>query len=176
MPFEPSTCVPNRPPRLNGFSYVGLYQYFLTICTDRRKACFRDKPAATWMTTQIAHFFEARHFAVLAFCVMPDHVHLVIQGLTDDADLKAVMHDWKLITGFAWKQRTGSRLWQEGYDDHVLREDDSIVAVVRYVMNNPLRAGLVAEGTSYPFAGSSRYSHQELADALIDWEPPRRRV
>ena len=91
MRLERSTCVPNRPPRLNGFSYVGLYQYFLTICTDRRMAHFQDKPAAIWMTTQITHFFEPKQFAVIAFCVMPDHVHLVIEGLTDEADLRRVM-------------------------------------------------------------------------------------
>ena len=168
--------MPNRPSRLNGFSYIGAYQYFLTICTDRREACFKEKPEAVWITKHITQFFEGRQFAVIAFCVMPDHVHLLLEGLTDDADLKAVMHDWKLRTGFEWKQRTGRRLWQEGFYDHVLREDDSIVAIVRYILNNPHRAGLVVEGMPYEFAGSSRYTEEELGDVLIDWQPRRRRV
>jgi putative transposase len=162
----------NRPLRLTGFSYVGRYQYFLTICTWQRRTWFEDEPAATWMTEQIKQFFEARRFAVIAFCVMPDHVHLLLEGLAEDADLKAVMHVWKLTTAFEWKQRTGSRLWQAGYYDHIVREDDSVVGIVRYILDNPLRAGLVAEGGSYRFSGSSRFTEEQLRDALIDWRPP----
>jgi REP element-mobilizing transposase RayT len=103
---------------------------------------------------------------------MPDHVHLLLEGQTDDADLKAVMHDWRLQTGFLWKQRERSRLWQEDYYDHVVREDDPIVGIVRYILNNPFRAGLVAAGETYQFSGSSRFDPEELGDALIDWRPP----
>lgn len=162
----------NRPQRLSGFPYVGAYQYFLTICTSRRQKCFEDDPAAVWVTEQITQFFETRQFAVIAFCVMPDHVHLLLEGLTDDADLRAVMHAWKLTTGFAWKQRTGERLWQEGYYDHVVREEDPVVGIVRYILNNPFRAGLIPDGASYRFSGSSKFSEEELRDALTDWRPP----
>ena len=117
----------NRPQRLSGFSYVGAYQYFLTICTNGRRKWFEDEPAATWMTGQITQFFETRHFAVIAFCVMPDHVHLLLEGTTEDADLRAAMHVWKLTTGFAWTQQTRERLWQEGYYEHVVREEDPVV-------------------------------------------------
>jgi putative transposase len=162
----------DRPPRLSGFSYVGAYQYFLTVCTSGREKCFEDEPAATWMSEQITQFFEARKFAVIAFCVMPDHVHLLLEGTTDDADLRAVMHAWKLRTGFAWKQRRRGRLWQDGYYDHIVRENDSVVGIVRYILNNPFRAGLVADGAAYSFSGSSRFAQEELRDALIDWRPP----
>jgi REP element-mobilizing transposase RayT len=162
----------NRPPRLSGFSYGGRYQYFLTICTCRRQKSFQGEPEATWMTGLITHFFECQQFAVIAYCVMPDHVHLLIEGLADDADLKAVMHDWKQETAFAWKQRTGARLWQEGYYDHIVREDDPVIGIVRYILDNPFRAGLVADGATYRFSGSSRFTQEELRDALIDWHPP----
>jgi putative transposase len=169
---------PNRAPRLAGFSYVGLYQYFVTICTDKRRMSFTDRVAATWMTSQISHTFEAERFAVIAFCVMPDHVHLLLEGLTEDADLRAVMHNWKLRTAFTWKQRTGQRLWQEGYYDYVLRDEDSVPGIVKYIISNPIRAGLINDVTKYPYLGSSRSTIEELADAAIDWQPPwkRRRV
>src|SRR5262249_28453973 len=131
----------NRPPRLRGFEYVGLHQYFLTICTRGRAPCFEDQHAAAWITEQITQCFDPMQFAVIAFCVMPDHVHLLLEGLQDDADLKIAMHDWKQTTSYAWKQRAGTRLWQEGYYDHVVREDDSVVGIVRYILNNPIKAG-----------------------------------
>jgi hypothetical protein len=82
------------------------------------------------------------------------------------------MHDWKQETAFAWKHRTGARLWQEGYYDHIVRERDPMIGIVRYILNNPFRAGLVADGATYPFSGSSRFTREELRDALIDWRPP----
>src|SRR5678810_653880 len=133
---------PNRPPRLEGFSYVGRYQYFLTICTDRRRAVFKKREAALWVTSHIQQFFEPKQFAVISYCVMPDHVHLLLEGATDGADFKAVVHDWKVKTGYEWKRRTGQRLWQEGFYDHVLREEESVRSVVRYILDNPIRAGL----------------------------------
>jgi len=103
----------------------------------------------------------------------------MLEGVTADADLRMAMHRWKLRTGFAWKQRTGQRLWQEGFHDYVLRDYDSATVIVKYIINNPIRAGLTEEVTRYPYIGSSRYGLAELADAVIDWRPPwksRRRV
>ena len=165
---------PYRPPRLDGFSYVGAYQYFVTCCTNRRREVFRSDDEARWLIAQTLQSFEARQFAVIAYCVMPDHVHLLVEGLTAHADFKASMHSWKLTTGFAWKKRTGERLWQEGFYEHTLRSDDAVPRVVKYILENPARAGLVSEAGCCPHMGSSRYSLTQLVDAVMDWRPPGR--
>ena len=166
---------PDRSPRAPGFSYIGLHRYFLTICTVKRQRSFEEPEAASWLCDQILQLFEPTLFAVIAFCVMPDHVHLLLEGLTDDADLRMAVHNWKLRTGFAWKKRRGRDLWQEGFYDYVLRDEDVVAGIVRYILNNPLRAGLVDDVTKYPYLGSSRYSVVELGDAVSDWEPPYKR-
>ena len=97
-------------------------------------------------------------------------------SVTDDADLRTAMHDWKQGTGLVWKQRTGGRLWQTGYYDHVLRDEDSIPSIVKYIVANPVRARLVSDVGQYPYAGSSRYRIEELLDGVADWQPGRRRV
>jgi REP element-mobilizing transposase RayT len=90
------------------------------------------------MTDQILRFFEPNDFAVAAYCVMPDHVHLLLEGLTEGRpqSVKAAVHDWKRRTGFAWKRLTGQRLWQRGVHDYVLRDDDAVPAIVRYLVGN----------------------------------------
>lgn len=138
--------MPNRPRRLAGFSYLGKYRYFVTICTYRRQAVFENTEAAAWLTDQIQPLFEPMHFAVIALCVMPDHVHLLLEGRTDDADLREAMHVWKLRTGFAWKQRTGCRLWQEGFYDYVLRQFDSVPGIAKYIVDNPISYGRESRG------------------------------
>ena len=71
---------------------------------------------------------------------------------------------WKQRTGFDWKTRTGARLWQAGFYDRVLREHDDTRAVVRYIVMNPVRAGLVTEAGDYPWTGSLRYTLTEILE------------
>ena len=123
---------------------------------------------------QIPRFFETRGFAVLAYCVMPDHVHMLLEGTRDDADLVGAVHAWKQRTAFSWKQRTGTRLWQKGFHDRVLRDGDDSKAVVRYVLENPVRARLCGTAAEYPWTGSSRYELADLLNHAGAWTPPWR--
>ena len=165
--------MPNRPPRAPGFSYIGLHLYFLTICCDSRRPYFDDDHCAAWMASQILQIFPPEQFAVVAYCVMPDHVHLLLEGCSDDANLRSAVSLWKQRTAFEWKRRCRGSLWQSGYYDHVLRDEDSVPAIVKYVVGNPVRAGIVADASQYPHAGSSRFRFEELADVAMDWRPRR---
>ena len=102
---------------------------------------------------------------------MPDHVHLLLEGETDDADLREAVRVWKQRVGHAWKSRTNVHLWQTGFHDRVLREGDDTRVVVRYLLNNPVRAGLVQNAADYCWSGSSRYTFEELAEHAGDWTP-----
>lgn len=163
--------MPNRPGRLREFDYIGRFTYFLTICTDRRVPVFDDIEFGRWAIEQLLQQAQPRGFAVLAYCLMPDHVHLVLQGCDDHARLRSLILSWNTRTGFAWRQRTRSRLWQSGYYDHVLRERDNPLGVCRYVLMNPVRAGLVTDPESYPLSGSSEYSIADILSAAQDWKP-----
>jgi REP element-mobilizing transposase RayT len=102
---------------------------------------------------------------------MPDHVHLLLEGTSTEADFREAMRQWKQQTAQAWKARTGQRLWQSGYYDRVLREWDDTRAVVRYLLQNPVRAGLVGPARDWPWTGSSRYSLADLEAHAGDWKP-----
>jgi len=98
---------------------------------------------------------------------MPDHVHLLIEGTTSAADLKRVAKRLKQGSGQSWKFRTGARLWQEGYYDRVLRPGEDPKVVARYIVENPVRARLVAHPAQYPYLGSDVWTLDELLDSLI---------
>jgi putative transposase len=166
----------SRPPRLKHFAYVGLYRYFLTLCTFDRRQTFTDARTVEMVRTQLRESSEEDTIAVDAYCAMPDHIHLLATGLSDQSNLKHFIERSKQRTGFAFKQQTGMPLWQEGYYDHVLREEDDPARVIRYIVNNPLRANLVASPADYPFWGSFTQSRDAILDFIAgipDWEPPR---
>jgi putative transposase len=162
----------NRPPRLPGFSYLGPNRYFLTICARTRSPVLSNREVGEFVVQQILLIASEQSFEVIAYCVMPDHVHFLIQGITADAHLIRMMHAWKQATGHWWKQRGHPRpLWQRGYHDRILREDDPTEGVVQYIVSNPLRAGLVRDVRDYPMLGSGAYDLDALMAAAWDWKP-----
>ena len=93
---------------------------------------------------------------------MSDHVHIVAGGTARNADLRKFVAKWKQRSGYVFKQKTGKFLWQPSYFDHVLRDDEEMERTVRYVLENPVRKGLVNAFDEYPFSGSDVYSKEQL--------------
>jgi len=79
-----------------------------------------------------AHFLRtagAQRFAVLAYCLMPDHLHALVEAEQDDCDFVRFVDRFKQKSGFAYKQRTRETLWQARYFDRALRDEDAPLAV-----------------------------------------------
>jgi putative transposase len=95
---------------------------------------------------------------------MPDHLHAVVEGQRDDADLKKFVSRAKQYSGYAYSQACGEKLWQRYGYEHVLRDSESTRSVVLYILENPLRAGLVQSIAEYPFIGSGLYSREALIE------------
>ena len=81
---------------------------------------------------------------------------------------------FKQRSAFEYKCVQKRRLWQEGYYDRALRNDDSRLGIAAYILDNPIRRGLSATIREYPFMGSDRYTLDELSDA-IQIDPRRKR-
>ena len=162
---------PRRPPRVSSFDYFGCHRYLITVVTRNRARFFADPVAASRIAAHIPPFFLARDFEVVAYCVMPDHVHLLLEGRTDGADLRETMRVWKQVSAYDWKKRSQTSLWQSGFHDHVLRADDDTGAVVGYILQNPVRAGLASRPSDYPWLGSLRYEVADLEAHAGAWTP-----
>lgn len=89
--------------------------------------------------------------SLLAFCVMPDHVHLLLRNLNGEDVAKFVRH-FKQVVGHAYKQRHGTNLWQRSFFDRAIRKDTEIAAVAHYIVDNPVKSGLAERIGVYPFA------------------------
>ena len=148
--------------RLNHDIYHGNRAYSLTICTDNRQKHFLN---ATTVTTciDILRQISKPLFEIYAYCFMPDHLHLLIVAMQENVDLIRFIKDFKQQTGFHFKQESGSPLWQKSYYDHVLRKDEDLRTVARYILNNPVRAGLVKDFQEFHFMGSFVYNINDLA-------------
>ena len=156
----------SRPPRIRGFSYLGAYRYFITFCTLGRRAVFADIAIGRLVVLQFRRTCRQEKFAILAYCVMPDHAHLLLEGRDAASDLVALIKSAKQSSGQRFAAKTKRPLWEEGFHDHVLRPEEDPRRFARYIIENPVRAGLVKSPVDYPLSGSNRWTMQELVDSL----------
>ncbi|HLB11726.1 MAG TPA: transposase, partial [Dehalococcoidia bacterium] len=91
---------------------------------------------------------------MLGYCLMPDHVHLVL-GPSASSDIVTFVGQYKnLSQRAAWTRGVKGRFWQTRFWDHFVRAEEQVEQVVQYVLNNPVRKGLVDHWGAYPFSGS----------------------
>jgi putative transposase len=155
-----------RPERLKGFDYIGYHRYFLTFCTMNRRRFFTSRRAVVLVLAQIERSAAQEGFAILAYCFMPDHVHLLIEGREQRADCRRFISRAKQFSGFAFRRTYGQSLWQRYGFERTLRKEEATLRVARYILENPLRARLVARVADYPFAGSTVYSLEQILEAV----------
>ena len=124
--------------------------YLLTSTTYQRKPIFTNFALGKLVADQFRHAQDSGLVSSLAWVVMPDHFHWLIE--LRRGSLSEVMQKTKSLSTKAVRQACGgnSVLWQRGFHDRALRREDDLVKMARYVVANPLRAGLVEKLGDYP--------------------------
>ncbi len=123
--------------------------YLVTTVTHQRKPMFSNWRCGRLLVQVLRK--ESPRAATLAFVIMPDHLHWLLQ-LEQGTTLSAVMRTIKTVSSRKINQRFGrtGRLWQPGFHDHALRKEEDLKKTARYIIANPLRAGLVRRIGDYP--------------------------
>jgi len=124
--------------------------YLLTTTVAGREPVFGDFATARLMVEQLRHAERTGMVRSLTWVVMPDHLHWLIE--LERVSLATLMRRVKCRSTCLINKafgRTG-RLWQQGFHDRALRREEDVVAVARYIVANPIRAGLVCKAGDYP--------------------------
>ena len=96
-------------------------------------------------------FDDDRRCRLLAWVIMPNHVHLLVEMW--QTPLSKLLHSWKILTSKranALLDRSG-QLWQDDYRDRYMRDEEHYRKTVRYIENNPVKAGLVKSPEQWRF-------------------------
>jgi putative transposase len=146
---------PRRPPHLDWVFEVDPL-YFVTFCTYRRHrwlACSEVHQALI----RFGQLAETKfNIALGRYVLMPDHAHLFVRG-GPDFFLEQWIGKLKQALSKAGRRGREGRAWQEGFFDHVLRNDESYTEKWIYVRENPVRAGLVKSWEDWPYQGEIVY-------------------
>ena len=119
--------------------------YMLTTVTQNRVPVFDDFLDARTLIGVLRDQQRLEHAKTLAFVVMPDHLHWLME-LGNKVPLSVCMRNVKTLSAL----RIGRPIWQNGFHDHAIRQEEDLPSVARYVVSNPVRAGLVVRTGQYP--------------------------
>ena len=159
----------NRLPRS---SYLGRQWYFITACTGLGHAHFSNGQLVGSLLDLLRAQCSSCFFKVYAYCFMPNHVHLELVGLTDNSDAILLLHDFKGNATSQARTRGIRNLWEKGFYDHILRDDDDRNAVAWYIFNNPVRKGLVHDPRDWPYSGSWVFDWKKAVAPIDQYNPP----
>ncbi len=148
--------------RLKDFSYKGFYRYFITIVSNRKIPVFRNRKITRKIIFILKKISEKYKFLIWAYCFMPEHLHLLIEGQREDSDMKKFISMFKQKSSYVHKEKTDKRLWQQNYYEHILRKNEDAKNVAKYILENPVRRGLTEKFVDYPFLGSFVFDIKEI--------------
>ena len=130
----------------------------VTIAVRGRQPVFADPGVAADAIGVLRSLAGARQVRIFAFCLMPDHVHLVLSPSESCSIITFVGQFKNLVLRSSWKHGVVGSFWQQGFWDHFLRADEDLRVAVEYVLANPVPAGLVEDGRRYPYSGSPEFT------------------
>lgn len=125
--------------------------YAVTATTFRRERLFSDHACATILAEELHRLANDGSIDPMTWVVMPDHLHWLFA--LRKGSLGGCMHLLKGRSANAINRAHGRSgpVWQAGYFDHAIRNGESLRRHAQYMIENPIRAGLVAEITAYPY-------------------------
>jgi putative transposase len=110
-------------------------------------------PEIAEINKKAIHYFENKYYTLICYCIMSNHIHLVIKLIDGSPDLSQIMHSLKRFTAKESNlllNRKGAFWTPESYD-RLIRNSNELKNTINYVINNPVKAGMVREWNNWPF-------------------------
>lgn len=144
-----------KQTHLRNFDYKGSgWVYFITICTANGQLYFLNEKITKIITDEMEFRRINQEIKLFCYCIMPDHLHMLL-ALTDSylKSLQNFVAAFKRYTSKAIHDLFGIKpLWQKNFYDHVVRKEESLLKISEYILNNPVRKGIVSNWESYQYS------------------------
>lgn len=124
--------------------------------------CYLQQPEIAKLIQENLFHFDGARYRLLAWVVMPNHVHALIEML--QTPLAEILHGWKSYTSKAANRllKRAGDFWQDEYFDRFVRSEEHFHKAVHYIDNNPVKAGLVKSPAEWRFGSACHRSAGSL--------------
>jgi REP element-mobilizing transposase RayT len=125
-------------------------------------ACWLTSPEIASLVQDALLHFDGARYRLLAWCLMPNHVHVVIE-IIDGHSLTDIVHSWKSFTARRANQQLGcsGSFWHPDYFDRYMRNEEHLARTVDYVELNPVKAGLVKAAEEWQWSSAYFRQHRD---------------
>ena len=143
-----------HPRRLDDGAYRRLWApVFFTLTTARKRAFLVSSGTPALVVEALDWNADPRGTHVIAYCVMPDHVHVIACNGREGEDLRHFAKGVKLTSSRLFREAfIEPPFWQRRYWDKHARACDDLGAQIEYVLMNPCRAGLCERPEDWPYS------------------------
>ena len=119
-------------------------------------ACSLANPEVASVVEGALLYFDPDRYRLLAWCIMPNHVHVLVETLPCWS-LASIVHSWKSFAAKVAKRIIGGdgQFWFPDYFDRYVRDEDHFRTTVEYIENNPVKAGLCRSSGDWRFSSAS---------------------
>jgi REP element-mobilizing transposase RayT len=116
----------------------------------------RNAHIAAMVERTILHF-DGKRYRVIAWCIMPNHVHVIIET-REEYPLADILHSWKSYSAHEANKllRRSGIFWFREYHDRLIRDGEHLAAAIEYVENNPVKAGLVSAKEKWQWSSARK--------------------
>ncbi len=145
-----------RPTRLKDFDYATPnIVVFVTACTRGEKQLFVQSDLNQAIVRCFLEERDRLGHSIFAYCLMPDHYHLLCSPNQSGIPITRLIGGINSkITPLLWNHGYSGRLMQRSFYDHIVRREEILTEIVEYILNNPVRKGLVERSEDYPYSGT----------------------
>ena len=147
--------------------YRGTVSVAFTLCL---KGCIQTftKPEIVSIFKDVLTSVVTKEGCIVpVYCFMPDHQHLIITGTDSNSDILNALISYKQKTGYWMSVNEAGVGWQKDFYDHIIRKREDTATQVRYILDNPVRKGLVLEWQEYSFKGSIGCKMEDVLNGII---------
>lgn len=144
-------------PRIARSSAGGVCYHVINRGNGRRQIFHEDGDYESFLIA-LAHADDQLRVPVLAYCLMPNHFHLVVRP-ENDGDLSRWMH-WLLnafVRRYHKHHESSGHIWQDRFKSFPIEEDEHLLTVLRYVERNPVRANLAPRAERWPWSSARHW-------------------
>ena len=149
--------------------YDNNFAYFVTSVTFKRAPIFSTERTIDLLLLTIEYFKITLDYKLLAYCILPEHIHLIIQPF-GRYDLSYIL---KMIKGtfarrFNKVYNSTGRIWQKRFYEQGVRDEMMLIYKMEYIHNNPIKHKLVTDLTKFKYSSYQYYINNKIHILNID--------
>jgi putative transposase len=141
------------PNYLRNYAFGGCY--FFTLVTDKRIKYFQSDKPKRMVLSSIMKIITKVNFELLAYCILPDHIHLLCQLPEDECNFSNQIREIKRLVTLGLKKELGQgpiKVWQKRFWEHTIRDENDLERHLDYIHYNPVKHGYVEDALEYKWS------------------------